>query len=76
MRKALRATCLLPQTPRQMSVVPPDATAICPVLFSPSRDPVDLGRFKMTLEMSPRVATNFASRVRTEGAACSLSGLM
>jgi len=69
MRKALKATGLLFKVPRQMSVVPPDATAISPRFSIPRSDPTELGSSPVSLEISPRVATNFGSFARSVGAA-------
>lgn len=71
MRKALKATDLSFKDPRQISVVPPDATAISPRFWSPRSDPTELGSSPVSLEISPSVATSFVSFARSVGAAYS-----
>jgi len=69
MRKALKATGLSFRVPLQISVVPPDATAISPRFLSPCSNPMDLGSSPVSLEISPNAAMSFGSFRRLVGAA-------
>jgi len=60
MRKALIATCAPWYSPRQMSVNPPDATAILPRLSSPVESTAEAGSLSIVLHMFPKAVTNFA----------------
>ena len=71
MRKALKATGLLFKVPRQISAAQPHAAAISPRFSIPRSNPIELGSSPVSLEIFPRVATNFGSFARSVGAAYS-----
>jgi len=59
MRKALMATWAPLYSPRQMSVKPPDATALVPRFSSPAVSTAEVGRRSVALQTSPKAVTNF-----------------
>ena len=59
-RKALIATSVPRYFPRQMSVSPPDATAILPRFLSPAVSTAEVGSCSVTLHMFPKAVTNLA----------------
>jgi len=61
MRNALIATCAVLYSPRQMSVNPPDATAILPRFASPTESSVEVGSCPVALHTFPNAITDFAS---------------
>ena len=55
------ATCMKWYSPRQMSVNPPDATAMLPRFSSPVESKAKVGSRSVALHTSPNAITNSAS---------------
>ena len=58
-RKALIATRMSPKSPRQISVNPPEATAILSRFWSPVESTAEVGSRWIALHTSPRAITRF-----------------
>ena len=65
--RALMATCVASYSPRQVSVDPPDATAMLPCFSSPVERMAEVGSRSMALHTFPNAVTSLASWGLTVG---------
>ena len=67
MRRALMATCVASCSPRQVSVNPPDATAMPPCFSSPAERMAEVGSRSIALHTFPNASTYLVSCGLTVG---------